>query len=768
MPLLILQWSIRAVFLAIGTGLVLGLLRPQPASALHRAWTAAMIAMLLLPAWTQWGPSWTARILPSAGTPIHTPGIEPAFRPSTIPLASAVPAGAAGAPSFPIPQPAPVAPTLLLVYLAGVAVMLARLIAGTWRIRSILRQARAAEGFLMSPLCSSPVTIGWWRPVLILPECWRSWPAAKLDAVLLHEREHVRRRDPLFQWLALLNRCVFWFHPLAWWLEHKLAALAEQACDDAVLCGGHDAHDYSQYLIEIARAVRESGPRIRSAGAVAFSDGSLARRVRRILAAPPVAPSRGRSIATAVLCALMILTFLACKLSNRRPVAGGDSTLSMSEQARRSWAGFQQLQRARQWNDAEIWDAVRGLTPDRAKQLDADLIAHPEDLSPLTVEDRGVPPPGWNRLLVTVRYYQAKSDLKALDTLTFWLIEHNAQARLDWGYRPIWDKAWDAKGYDRGKQLWTARLQQPIDSPYVYMNAAEFLADRDIEMAEPILQEGRRRYPSAALHWEVFLGRLYAWALLGAPGPLPDSRLVGLAAQDAPPAQSAYAQKVRTMLLGSDDLELLDRTVEALQGNRPSHEFAQSMIGHMLSIKPNDRDARMRRANFQLAALEERAASPAALSEADQFALLQDQLQPHWLWHFDPNTRRRVLADPAVIETKARNLLSWARRNSEDTDYGAAIFLANMALGVVAMNRGDKDAAAQDLISASEAPATEFMRITPIDMTVARELVDAGERDAMAKFLDRCAAFNFRSKELQDWATQIRKGKNPNLIPYHD
>lgn len=49
--------------------------------------------------------------------------------------------------------------------------------------------------------------------------------------MLTHEREHVRRRDPLVRWLALLNRCVFWFHPLAWWLERPRAAQPSPYCD---------------------------------------------------------------------------------------------------------------------------------------------------------------------------------------------------------------------------------------------------------------------------------------------------------------------------------------------------------------------------------------------------------------------------------------------------------------------------------------------------------------------------------------------------------
>jgi hypothetical protein len=52
------------------------------------------------------------------------------------------------------------------------------------------------------------------------------------------------------------------------------------------------------------------------------------------------------------------------------------------------------------------------------------------------------------------------------------------------------------------------------------------------------------------------------------------------------------------------------------------------------------------------------------------------------------------------------------------------------------------------------------------DMTLARQLVDWGEREAVAQFLDRCAQFNYRGKDLIEWAAQIRKGINPDLTPY--
>ena len=114
-----------------------------------------------------------------------------------------------------------------------------RLAIGTVRAYRLVRQSVMNHGRLTSAACASPVT--WMAsPVVILPETWHEWSSSKLDAVLAHEQAHVRRRDPLVQWLALLNRAVFWFHPIAWWLERRLTALAEQTWDDAVLDRGHN------------------------------------------------------------------------------------------------------------------------------------------------------------------------------------------------------------------------------------------------------------------------------------------------------------------------------------------------------------------------------------------------------------------------------------------------------------------------------------------------------------------------------------------------
>jgi len=155
--------------------------------------------------------------------------------------------------------------------------------------------------------------------VVVLPEGWSQWPAAQLDAVLTHEHEHARRRDPLFQWLALLNRAVFWFHPLAWWLERRMAALAEEACDAVVLAHGHDPRDYSRYLIDMARSVATSGARIQVWG-MAMPGGFLERRIRRILEGGPLPRlSRPRLVCACIACAATSAAFATSTLDHQRP-----------------------------------------------------------------------------------------------------------------------------------------------------------------------------------------------------------------------------------------------------------------------------------------------------------------------------------------------------------------------------------------------------------------------------------------------------------------
>jgi beta-lactamase regulating signal transducer with metallopeptidase domain/Leucine-rich repeat (LRR) protein len=78
-----------------------------------------------------------------------------------------------------------------------------------------------------------PFTIGWLRPVIVLPASLaRGMSPEELRAVLAHELSHVRRWDALTAWLQIAAQALWWFHPLVWWANRQMNRAREGACDE--------------------------------------------------------------------------------------------------------------------------------------------------------------------------------------------------------------------------------------------------------------------------------------------------------------------------------------------------------------------------------------------------------------------------------------------------------------------------------------------------------------------------------------------------------
>ncbi len=207
MELLFLECAVRAALLAGTMAIVLYAMRVKEATARHCVWTGVVALMLILPIWTAWGPRAPLRVLPPLAQSIANKAKAPIEIFSTGVLPSTL--------------VSPGLAVLLGAYLLGLCLLLFRLAIGTVQTRRLVRDAVLHDGVRTSSLCAAPVTVGLLHPTVIFPEHWRQWPQAQLDAVLTHESEHAQRRHPLVQWLALLNRALFWFHPVAWWLERQ-------------------------------------------------------------------------------------------------------------------------------------------------------------------------------------------------------------------------------------------------------------------------------------------------------------------------------------------------------------------------------------------------------------------------------------------------------------------------------------------------------------------------------------------------------------------
>src|SRR6185295_8689444 len=135
-----------------------------------------------------------------------------------------------------------------------------------------------------SDMVRVPMTIGFLRPVVLLPAGWQSWDEWKLRAVLLHEFAHVRRGDWAIAAVAAAAKCAFWLNPLSWFLERKLSELAEQASDDASMTWSRNTTRYAEILLEFA-AEAQNGSRYLKRG-IAMAQHKMRARIERVLSNP--------------------------------------------------------------------------------------------------------------------------------------------------------------------------------------------------------------------------------------------------------------------------------------------------------------------------------------------------------------------------------------------------------------------------------------------------------------------------------------------------
>ncbi len=122
------------------------------------------------------------------------------------------------------------------------------------RMRARLGMARRVH-LKTIPEDTEPRLYGLWNATVVLPETLpERLTVGEFEAVILHELAHARRRDNLTRSLVHLLSCVFWFYPLLWWLERRIAAECELACDELVLSSGVSRHEYLGGILKVCQS----------------------------------------------------------------------------------------------------------------------------------------------------------------------------------------------------------------------------------------------------------------------------------------------------------------------------------------------------------------------------------------------------------------------------------------------------------------------------------------------------------------------------------
>ena len=85
------------------------------------------------------------------------------------------------------------------------------------------------------PDASSPMIIGFFKPVLILPD--EKYTSEELFFILKHELVHCKRRDLYIKLLLVAANAIHWFNPFIWIMQKEAAIDMELSCDERVTQG---------------------------------------------------------------------------------------------------------------------------------------------------------------------------------------------------------------------------------------------------------------------------------------------------------------------------------------------------------------------------------------------------------------------------------------------------------------------------------------------------------------------------------------------------
>ncbi|WP_428661671.1 M56 family metallopeptidase [Runella sp.] len=111
---------------------------------------------------------------------------------------------------------------------------------GYWkdRLQILSRKLGINEAvlFFESEIISVPAVIGFLKPVILIPIGFlTSLPSNQIEAILLHELAHIKRRDYLMNLLQTFGEAVYFFNPAVVWISGLIREEREHCCDDLAI-----------------------------------------------------------------------------------------------------------------------------------------------------------------------------------------------------------------------------------------------------------------------------------------------------------------------------------------------------------------------------------------------------------------------------------------------------------------------------------------------------------------------------------------------------
>jgi beta-lactamase regulating signal transducer with metallopeptidase domain len=303
------NWVWQGCAVTLAAAIVMRLSPWLSASTRYRLWWATLLIVAILP---------FTRLLPDA-------------EPAGFSFVSGV------APSATVNVHVPTLPAWPIALAAGVWAAWSLL--SVWRIAEALvglrRAKRAARAFpgvreerlrqwlavrdrgrrarlVLSDRVSNAAVLGLGCPAIaVAPHVLQYLDDRELDQILVHEWAHVQRRDDVTRLVQLLVVAIAGLHPAIWWIDRRLSAERETACDDWTINLTGSTKGYAACLAKLASVGLH--PRQALLLPAAVSSSTLATRIVQLLDPRRNTTTRGAAVVTGAVIA--VCTVVACAAS---------------------------------------------------------------------------------------------------------------------------------------------------------------------------------------------------------------------------------------------------------------------------------------------------------------------------------------------------------------------------------------------------------------------------------------------------------------------
>lgn len=101
-----------------------------------------------------------------------------------------------------------------------------------------------------SGIAKVPMVIGHLKPLILIPfGLIATLTTEEVEAILVHELAHIRRRDYLVNMLQSFMEIIFFFNPAVLWISALIKTERENCCDDIVIAQSSSKADYIKALV---------------------------------------------------------------------------------------------------------------------------------------------------------------------------------------------------------------------------------------------------------------------------------------------------------------------------------------------------------------------------------------------------------------------------------------------------------------------------------------------------------------------------------------